>query len=155
MLGDWAKPSNRDRITGLWQPLDPRDPNERVPSIIWPAGAVEMSLDDYARFLQLHLRGLEGRDTVLLRAATIKRLHASPVTPPDNFGLGWGIQEFDGAPARVHVGSAGAFYAVAILQPTRDLGVAVFANAGGDRAAAATKDALKTLVRRYSTLIDK
>src|SRR5438309_10598797 len=26
MLGDWATPSNRDRITGLWQPLSPRDP---------------------------------------------------------------------------------------------------------------------------------
>ena len=26
MLGDWAKPSNRDRITGLWQLLSPRDP---------------------------------------------------------------------------------------------------------------------------------
>ncbi|MFL5340758.1 MAG: PVC-type heme-binding CxxCH protein [Gemmataceae bacterium] len=26
MLGDWATPSNRDRITGLYQPLSPRDP---------------------------------------------------------------------------------------------------------------------------------
>ena len=38
-----------------------------------------------------------------------------------------------GAPASVHVGSAGTFYAVTILQPTRDLGVAVFVNAGGER----------------------
>ena len=41
--------------------VDPRDPNERVPAIIWPAGAVELSLDDDARFLQLNLRGLAGR----------------------------------------------------------------------------------------------
>src|SRR5438093_11592047 len=26
MLGDWAKPSNRDRIIGDWRPLAPRDP---------------------------------------------------------------------------------------------------------------------------------
>jgi quinoprotein glucose dehydrogenase len=26
MLGDWAKPSNRDRLTGLWRPLPGRDP---------------------------------------------------------------------------------------------------------------------------------
>ena len=112
---------------------------------------MELSLDDYARFLQLHLRGLEGHDTPLLRAATIKRLHASPVAPGDAYGLGWGIQEFDGAPARVHVGSAGAFFAVTMLQPTRDLAVAVFANAGGERADKASKEALKTLVRRYAT----
>jgi CubicO group peptidase (beta-lactamase class C family) len=133
------------------KPVDPRDSGERLPAIIWPAGAVEVSLDDYARFLQLNLRGLEGRDTPLLRAETIKRLHTSPVTPGDNFGLGWGIQEFEGAPARAHVGSAGAFYAVTILQPTRDLAVAVFANAGGERADKATKEALKALIRRYAT----
>jgi CubicO group peptidase (beta-lactamase class C family) len=133
------------------KPVDPRDPNERVPAIIWPAGSVELSLDDYARFLQLNLRGLEGRVTTLLRAESIKRLHTSPVTPGDNFALGWGVQEFDGAPARAHVGSAGAFYAAAILQPTRDLAVAVFANAGGERADKATKEALKALVRRYAT----
>jgi hypothetical protein len=40
---------------------------------------------------------------------------------------------------------------VAILQPTRDLAVAVFANAGGERADKATKEALKALVRRYAT----
>jgi CubicO group peptidase (beta-lactamase class C family) len=157
----WSDSADVDQPWGHYEtrsgvkPVDPRDPGERVPSIIWPAGAVELSLDDYARFLQLNLRGLEGRDTTLLRAETIKRLHTSPVTPGDNFALGWGIQEFDGAPARAHVGSAGAFYAVTILQPTRDLAVAVFANAGGERADKATKEALKGLVRRYATPVAK
>jgi CubicO group peptidase (beta-lactamase class C family) len=82
-------------------------------------------------------------------------LHTPPVSPGDNFALGWGVQEFDGALASVHVGSAGAFYTVTIVQPTRDLAVAVFANGGGERAAAATKDVLKTLVRRYATAVGK
>jgi CubicO group peptidase (beta-lactamase class C family) len=112
---------------------------------------VELSLDDYARFLQIHLRGLQGRDTVLLKASSIKHLHASPVSPPDKYGLGWGLQDFDGEPASVHTGSAGTFYAVTIIQPTRDLGVAVFANAGGERAAAAASDAVKALIRRFAT----
>ena len=51
---------------------------------------------------------------------------------------------------RVPPGSAGAFYAVTIIQPTRDLGVAVFANAGGDRAAKAASDAVKALIRRFA-----
>jgi len=137
------------------RPIDPRDQSERVPPIIWPAGSVELSLQDYARFLQINLRGLQGRDTELLKAATIKRLHTSPVSPPDKYGLGWGLQEFDGAPASVHVGSAGAFYAITIIQPTRDLGVAVFANAGVERAKAAATDAANDLIRRFAKVEGK
>ena len=50
----------------------------------------------------------------------------------------------------MHVGSAGAFIAITILQPTRDFGVAVFANAGGDRAKAASTDAIKALIHRFA-----
>lgn len=132
------------------KPIDPRNPDERVPPIIWPAGAVELSLNDYGKFLQMNLRGLEGRDTSLLKSATIKHLHTSPVSPADSSGLGWSVQEFDGVPAAAHAGSAGTFYAVTIIQPTRDLGAAVFTNAGGERGAAAAKDAIKALIRRFA-----
>jgi D-alanyl-D-alanine carboxypeptidase len=137
------------------KPVDPRDGDERLPPIIGPAGSVELSLDDYARFLQMNLRGLQGRDTPLLKAATIKHLHTSPASPPDKYGLGWGLQGFDSAPASVHVGSAGTFYAVTIIQPTRDLGVAVFANAGAERATAAATEAVKALIRRFANLSAK
>ena len=132
------------------RPVDPRNPGQRVPPIIWPAGSVELSLSDYARFLQTHLRGLQDRNTPLLKVGTIRRLHSSPVFPPDRFGMGWGLQDFEGARSSVHVGSAGTFYAITILQPTRDLGVAVFANAGGERAATAATEAAKALIRRYA-----
>ncbi|HKH71978.1 MAG TPA: serine hydrolase domain-containing protein [Vicinamibacterales bacterium] len=133
------------------RPIDPRDRDERIPPIIWPAGSVELSVDDYAKFLQLNLRGLQRRETVLLTSTTIQHLHTSPVSPPDQYGLGWGLQDFDGVPASVHAGSAGAFYAVTIIQPTRDLGVAVFANAGGERATAAVTEAAKALIRRFAS----
>jgi D-alanyl-D-alanine carboxypeptidase len=147
---DVSQPWGHYETRGGTKPVDPRDPDERLPAIIWPAGSVELALDDYAKFLQIHLRGLQGRDTPLLKAATIKHLHTSPVTPPDKYGLGWGLQDFDGAPASVHVGSAGTFYAITIIQPTRDLGVAVFANAGGDRAKLASTDAIKALIQRFA-----
>jgi D-alanyl-D-alanine carboxypeptidase len=152
----WAEPRDVSQPWGHYEtrggtrPVDPRDTGEWVPSILGPAGSVEISLEDYARFLQSHLRGLQGRDTVLLKSASIKHLHTSPVSPPDKFALGWGLQDFDGAPASVHTGSAGTFYAVTIIQPTRDLGVAVFANAGGERAAAAATEAVKALIRRFA-----
>jgi hypothetical protein len=39
---------------------------------------------------------------------------------------------------------------VTIIQPTRDLGVVVFTNAGGERATAAARDAVKALIRRFA-----
>ncbi len=152
---DMSQPWGHHEKSSGTKPIDPRDPDERLPPIIWPGGSVELSLDDYAHFLQLNLRGLEGRDTPVLKAATIKHLHTSPVSPPDKYGLGWGLQDFDGAPASVHVGSAGAFYAITIIQPTRDLGVAVFTNAGGERAKAAATEAVKALIRRFANAGDK
>ena len=80
---DVDQPWGHYETRGGTQPVDPRDPDERVPPIIWPAGSVEFSLIDYARFLQVPLRGLVSGDTPLLEAATIKHLHTSPVTPPD------------------------------------------------------------------------
>lgn len=147
---DLNQPWGHYETRGGTKPVNPGDADERLPAIIWPGGSVELSLGDYASFLQLNLRGLQGHDTNLLKAATIKHLHTSPVSPPDKYGLGWGLQDFDGAPASVHVGSAGAFYAITIIQPTRDLGVAVFTNAGGDRAIAATREAAKSLIGRFS-----
>jgi D-alanyl-D-alanine carboxypeptidase len=147
---DLDQPWGHHETRGGAKPVDPRDADERLPAIIWPGGSVELSLDDYARFLQLNLRGLQGRDTPLLKSATIRHIHMSPASPPDKYGLGWGLQDFDGAPASVHVGSAGTFYAVTIIQPTRDLGVAVFANAGSERATLASTDAVKALIRRFA-----
>ena len=147
---DLSQPWGHHETRRGGNPVDPRDGDERLPPIIWPAGSVELSLDDYARFLQMNLRGLEGRDTPLLKAATIKHLHTSPVTPPDKYGLGWGLQDFDGAAASVHTGSAGAFFAVTVIQPSRDLGIAVFANAGGERGTKASTDVVKALIHRFA-----
>ena len=42
----WGHHETRDGA----KPVDPRDADERLPAIIWPAGAVELSLNDYAQF---------------------------------------------------------------------------------------------------------
>jgi CubicO group peptidase (beta-lactamase class C family) len=149
-LPDLSQPWGHHEKSKGARPVDPRDTDERLPPIIWPGGSVELSLDDYAKFLQLHLEGLEGRDTRLLKSATIEHLHRSPVSPPDKYALGWGLQEFQGAASSVHVGSAGTFYAVTILQPSRDLGVVVVSNAGGARATTASNDAVKALIGRFA-----
>ena len=126
------------------RPHDPHD-KYRLQAFLVPAGALSLSPGEYARFLQLHLQGLEGRDG-LLKAETIKRLHTRV---DDKTALGWGVQELEGATASVHTGSAGTFYAVVALWPSRDLAVAVLANAGGTRAATACTEIAKAMAHRY------
>ena len=128
------------------QPHDPHD-DYQLPAFLLPAGALSISPADYAKFLQLHLRGLQGEDG-LLKAETIKHLH-TPVD--DKTALGWGIQDVEGAIASVHNGSAGTFYAVVALWPSRDLAISVFANAGDERAKAACVEALKAMAHRYDS----
>lgn len=121
----------------------------QLPAFIVPAGALSIAPGDYAKFLQLHLKGLEGTNG-LLEAETIRHLH----TPAhDKTALGWGVQELAGASASVHSGSGGTFYAVVAVWPTRDLAVAVFANAGGDRASKACSSILRAMAHRYDSRV--
>lgn len=124
--------------------LQVRDPSDTTPPFLQPAGDVQLSVLDYAKFLQLHLRGLTAADG-LLRAETVRRLH----TPVGKVALGWGVREFEGATSHVHSGSAGSFYAVTALQPSRNLGVAVVVNSGGERADKACGEALRKFLAQF------
>jgi CubicO group peptidase (beta-lactamase class C family) len=125
--------------------VKPHDPHDKfqLPAPLIPAGGMSVTAGDYAKFLQLHLRGLQGRDGVL------KAGRSSGCTPGSTRRWPWWGDRARGVTASVHSGSAGTFYAVVALWPSRDLGVAVFANSGGDRAAAACKEILKVMAHRY------
>jgi CubicO group peptidase (beta-lactamase class C family) len=109
----------------------PDDPVYTTPLAIEAAGDVSLSPRDYGRFLQMHLRGLRGRDDVL-KAATVQELHrdVAPTATP-GFAMGWSLMPRDGVLSHEHVGSYGAFVAFATIQPSRDVAVAVFTNIGG------------------------
>jgi CubicO group peptidase (beta-lactamase class C family) len=105
-----------------------------VPFAIEPAGGMALTPHDYGRFLQLHLRGLKGRDDVL-KAATIQELHK-------RVAMGWSVTQRDGVESHEHSGSYAVYVAFTTLQPGRDLAIGVFTNAGGDQA---LKDAVARL----------
>jgi CubicO group peptidase (beta-lactamase class C family) len=117
-------------------PHDPDDPAEQFPDLYRPAGDAHLTIGDYARFALLHLRGLRGHPE-LLTAATFARLH----TPNGNYALGWGVQPIAGATTQFHVGSAGTFVAVVMIQPDRDRAVVLLSNAGSDGAIQAVQAA--------------
>jgi D-alanyl-D-alanine carboxypeptidase len=117
---------------GSLMEVAPADPVYTTPLAIEPAGDASPSIQDYGRFLQLHLRGLRGRDDVL-KATTIQELHrrVAPTNPALAFAMGWSVMPRDGIQSHEHVGSYGAYVAYATIQPSRDVAVAAFTNLGG------------------------
>jgi len=147
---DWPASADPEQTWGHIETSDgvsPHDPRDeyQLPVFLLPAGAVSITPSDYAKFLRLHLKGLRGSDG-LLAARSVQRLH-EPLA--DGTALGWGVREFEGAQASVHSGSAGTFFAVVAVLPSRDLGIAVFANSGGDRATTACGEVLRAMAHRY------
>jgi CubicO group peptidase (beta-lactamase class C family) len=129
--------------SGRWSEHAPTDGRiVSLPPIIAPAGDLSMRPDAYARFLQLHLRGLAGRDDVL-PAAAIRALH--PARPAGAYAFGWIAARLGSDTAFAHEGSAGTFHAITVLVPQRNAAVLVVTNAGGDDAADAIRDAALTL----------
>jgi D-alanyl-D-alanine carboxypeptidase len=109
-------------IFGTVTEVTPANAVYTTPLAIEPAGDASPSMQDYGRFLQLHLRGLRGRDDVL-KATTIQDLHRR--------AMGWALMTRDGVASHEHVGSYGAYVAYATIQPSRDIAVGVFTNIGG------------------------
>ena len=150
---DSAQPSGHFERGDTLRPSRLR--NSYEPAVmIGPAGDVNMNLPDYGRFLQLHLRGLRGTEPALLSSSTIQHMHESQggMSLDSNlpgYGLGWVVHDYLGARSSSHAGSIGRFKARATIQPSRDLAVAVVANAGGDAADRATTELRESLLKRY------
>ena len=127
----------------------PADAAYTTPLAIEPAGDASLSPQDYGRFLQLHLRGLRGRDDVL-KATTVQDLHrwAAPINPSLGFVMGWSVMPRDGVQSHEHVGSYGAYVAYATIQASRDLAVGAFTNLGGGQD---LRDAVGTVALQIAT----
>ena len=113
-----------------------------TPLAIEPAGDASPSMPDYGRFLQLHLRGLRGRDDVL-KATTIQDLHR-------RVAMGWTVIPRDGVESHEHFGSYGAYVAYATIQPSRDIAVGVFTNMGGSQG---LRDAVARVAMRIAARV--
>jgi CubicO group peptidase (beta-lactamase class C family) len=98
-----------------------------------PAGDVSCTIDDFARFAQLHLRGLRGEKTIL-RPDTMKQLHQPALS---NYACGWVGREIGGKESQWHNGCAGPFFAWMTIWPEDDLAVVVLTNSGAGEPACA------------------
>jgi CubicO group peptidase (beta-lactamase class C family) len=130
-------------------PVEPGPLADNPPSI-GPSGTVHCSIEDWSKFIALHLRGAQG-DARLLKAGTFARLHTAAVGPGDTYAMGWAVAErpWGGGVVLTHAGSNSLWYAVTWLAPKRNFAVMVMCNQGGDNAAKATDDASGALIQEY------
>lgn len=140
------------------QPEGHKDPGTPVgvehdadnPFAIAPAGLVHMSIEDWAKFVALHLRASAEnprRGLGLLNAATFDDLHR----PEGDYAAGWVVTNRPWGEGRVltHSGSNTAWFCVAWLAPRKDFAVLVCANIGRDEGGKGTDAAAAALIREH------
>lgn len=125
------------------------DGMENPPPALFPAGGVAMTLPDWGRFVQWHLRLARGAKSRLpLGAETIRQLQ----TPHgDQYAMGWAVAERDWAGGRVltHAGSNGAWYCVVWIAPQGDRAYFAATNCGGENAVKGCDEAIGALIKLY------
>lgn len=132
---------------GKAKPIPP-GPDADNPSGIAPAGAVHVSLEDWAKYASAHLSGARGSGK-FLKPESFQKLH----TPLEgqNYAMGWAAVKRDwaGGKALTHAGSNTMWYALIWLAPKRNFGVLIATNDGGDAAEEACDEVSDVLIRQF------
>ena len=122
------------------------------PSAIGPAGTVHAAIEDWAKFIAVHLQGRRG-GTDFLPAEVFAKLHRPAVSKgsDDHYALGWSITERPWGGGRVlnHSGSNTMWYCVVWMAPDKDFAVLICTNQGGDKGATACDDAASEMIAAY------
>ncbi|MHB1002066.1 MAG: serine hydrolase domain-containing protein [Armatimonadota bacterium] len=122
-VSDPNQPWGHQEINGKLVPHDPNNPEETMPAVLAPAGDISMSIRDFATYVQMHLRGLRSRKS-LVPSSIITKLHASK----DGHAMGWEVQDLNGTQVHWHGGCNGTFYAIMLIKPDEDKAAVVVTN---------------------------
>jgi CubicO group peptidase (beta-lactamase class C family) len=97
-----------------------------------PAGTVHASLDDWAKFIRLHLDGSEG--SLQLAPTTLSHLHTQYPTgifDPTRYGWGWGFGNEGSGLMLGHDGSNNSWYCSCQVLLDQGVGLLAVSNIGG------------------------
>lgn len=130
---------------GSWRAIDPGHDDAESALAIGPAGTIHTTLRDFTAYMDAHLAGERGTDSVL-QAATFARLHTPQ--PGTDYGGGWvsNADGWAGHPSFWHNGSNGRWFALTVISANRNAAVFVASNSGSR---AAVEDLAGVMVRRY------
>ncbi len=134
-------------IRGTPHPVPP-GPQADNPPAIAPAGAVHLSIGDFARYAGFHAReGAAG----FLPEKTLQKLHTPSA---GDYALGWRVtqRQWAGGRALTHAGSNTMFFAVMWVAPERGFAAVAATNIAGPAAESACDQALSLLIRQHLTI---
>jgi D-alanyl-D-alanine carboxypeptidase len=110
-----------------------------------PAGDVSMPLLDYAKFIQLNLRGLIGEDNVL-KSSTYNYLHYGI----DDYAIGWGNLNKDSTQLSEHAGSGGTFYCYTLIDKKNQTAYVIAANTATEKAQKSIYELADRLIKQFN-----
>lgn len=134
------------------------------PEAISPAGRVHMTLEDWGRFISLHLKGAQapmrepGDDDakgLLLPPSVFRKLHTPVVAEGDDYAFGWVTtrRPWAGDPGHdavlAHSGSNTMWMCCVWMAPEKNFAVLVACNRGGTQGAKACDEAAAKLIGEY------
>ena len=104
-----------------------------------PAGDINIRLKDYAKFIQLNLKGLNGHNNYLT-AKTYKFIHKGL----ENYALGWYNIYENGKELSTHSGTAGTYYTLVHIDRVNGKAYIIFTNSFS----ADTQQGVRLLMRK-------
>jgi CubicO group peptidase (beta-lactamase class C family) len=143
---------SEDNPWGHWEQfgqfisLNPQHPY-KLEDFMLSAGDISMNILDYSRFIQIHLRGLNGRDDQLTKK-DFEELHYKF----NGYAYGWGNSNINSKPVSFHDGSTGTFYCHTIIIPSIDLAVVVMTNSAKEKHIEAIYKLRELIVSNQNTL---
>ena len=93
--------------------------------ILNPSGELNMNMLDYARFVQMNLQGLNGKDNYL-SGEIYEFIHFGLTA----YSIGWENTKKGGERVSQHSGSKGNFFCHTYIAPEKDMAIIVYANSG-------------------------
>jgi CubicO group peptidase (beta-lactamase class C family) len=129
--------------------LDPQQADN--PPAIGPAGTVNGSIWDMARYVLFHLNGANGEGR-LLSKESFARLHMPP--PGQDYALGWSRQDRDWAKGFTlsHNGSNTLNFASFWLAPRIKFAAVICSNIGGDSGEKTCDETAQALIKKYAVV---
>ena len=110
-----------------------------------PAGDISMPLLDYAKFIQLNLKGLLGEDNYL-KSSTYQYLHYGL----KDYAIGWGNVNNDLNQLSEHAGNAGTFYVYSLIDKRNQTAYIILANTATERGQKSIHELANRLIGQFN-----
>jgi CubicO group peptidase (beta-lactamase class C family) len=132
----------------------PPGPGADNPETIGPAATVHCTISDWAKFVQMHLKGGRGERTLVSPETMAKLQTPIKAKGPDepDYAMGWIVVDrpWAGGKTLVHAGSNTMWFCEVWAGPTSDIAVLVMANSATPAAQLTVRQVEGRLLRKYA-----